>query len=196
MALPGVAQAQLLARIFAGMLDRYAPESIAALGCAGGNGFDSISPATTQRVVGVDLNPDYIAQARARYEGRFRSLELHVADIQQDTVAIKPVDFVFAALILEYVDVNLAIARIRAMLAAGGKLVTVVQLPNASAAYVTPSPFTSLRALGDVMRLVSPTDVSRAVEASGCVHIESNVADSAGGKRFQVQVFEATGRPR
>ena len=133
MAAPGVAQSQMLSEIFADVLDRYTPQSIAVLGCAGGNGFASISPAITKRVVGVDLNSRYIAEARARYEGRFRSLELHVADVQEDALAFEPVDLLFAALILEYVDVDALFARVRTMLRADGELVSVVQLPSASA---------------------------------------------------------------
>ena len=193
MALPGIAQAQMLAAILAGVLDRTAPRSIALLGCAGGNGFANISPAITRRVVGIDLNPRYVAQARARYEGRFRSLELYVADIQKDAVAIEPVDLVFAALILEYVDVEAVIARTRCMLGPEGRLVTVVQLPSAASAKVTPSPFTSLQVLADFMCLVPPDRVLRAARSHGYIESDSRIVESAGGKQFQVQGFMAVG---
>lgn len=192
MATPGIAQAQMLSEILADVADRFGPPSLAVLGCAGGNGFDAISPAITRRVVGIDLNPRYIAAARARYEGRFRSLELHVADIQKDALAFQPVDLVFAALVLEYVDVDVVIARTRAMLGKEGRLVTVVQLPGSSCGKVTPSPFASLQALADVMRLVAPEEVRRAAASQGYIEIESKIVASAGGKQFQVQVFNAT----
>ncbi|HVS25014.1 MAG TPA: class I SAM-dependent methyltransferase, partial [Gammaproteobacteria bacterium] len=78
MALPEVGQAQLLAAVFAAELRARAPASVAVLGCAGGNGFEHAP--RSLRVVGVDLNPDYVAAARARFGGRLPRLELHVAD--------------------------------------------------------------------------------------------------------------------
>ncbi|RPI77037.1 MAG: hypothetical protein EHM45_10650 [Desulfobacteraceae bacterium] len=45
-ALPQVAQARLLADVFARALGRYSPESVAVLGCAGGSGFERIDPET------------------------------------------------------------------------------------------------------------------------------------------------------
>jgi SAM-dependent methyltransferase len=193
MALPDIAQAQMLSGILADVAEKLRPRSLAVLGCAGGNGFDRISPAITGRVVGVDLNPLYIAQARARHEKRFRSLELLVADIQKDAIAFEPVDLVFAALVLEYVDVDAVIARTRAMLGEEGALVTVVQLPGPLSAKVTPSPFASLQSLAGVMRLVPPDEVRQAALSQGYIEIESGIVTSAGGKQFQVQVFNATG---
>ncbi len=195
MAWPGIEQAQMLNAILADVLDQHVPQSLAVLGCAGGNGFASISPAITRRVVGVDLNPDYLAQARARYAGRFASLELHAADLQQTLPPIEPVDLVFAALILEYVDVEIFMARTRCLLGPHGKLVTVIQLPSASSAKVTASPFASLGLLADVMHLVPPRRVLEAALTQGHLELESRTVTSAGGKQFQVQVF-STAAPR
>jgi SAM-dependent methyltransferase len=85
MALAEVAQAQVLSGIFAEVLKEHAPRSVAVLGCAGGNGFTEIDPTITPRVVGVDINPDYIAQTRARFQNRIPTLELFVGDIQPTT---------------------------------------------------------------------------------------------------------------
>ena len=48
MAHPRVAQAVLLCDVFAEMLDTHVPGSVAVLGCAGGNGFERISPEATK----------------------------------------------------------------------------------------------------------------------------------------------------
>ncbi len=42
MALPYVAQAQLFSGLFAEALQEFSPESVALLGCAGGNGFEAL----------------------------------------------------------------------------------------------------------------------------------------------------------
>jgi hypothetical protein len=150
MALPQVGQAELLSEVFASVLSTYSPRSVAVLGCAGGNGFDRISPQVTERIVGVDLNPEYVNEVRARFSRRFPMLELFVGDIERDEVAFSPVDLVFAGLVLEYVDVDAVLLRTCLMLRPRGILVTVVQLPSAAMPEVTPSRFASLSALSSV----------------------------------------------
>ena len=109
MALPGIEQAQLLADIFAGALEQFLPQSVAVLGCAGGNGFEKI-PSRITRVVGVDINPDFVAEAGARFSGQFKNLELIVGDIQGHEVSFEPVDLIFVGLVLEYVNVEAVMA--------------------------------------------------------------------------------------
>lgn len=191
MALPHVGQAQLLSDIFASVLDEYAPASVAVLGCAGGNGFDRISPHTTGRVVGVDLNPEYIEEARLRFSRRFPVLELFVGDLERDEIACSPVDLVFAPLVLEYVDVDTVLPRTCSMLRPRGTLVTVVQLPSDTVPEVTPSQFAILSTLSSVMRLVSPDRLRRLARAHGYRQIDCQLSEAPGGKRFQIQTFQS-----
>lgn len=188
MASPEIRQAQMLAESLAEALDIYVPRSVAILGCAGGNGFTKI-PRGFERVVGVDINPGYLEAAAARYRGRFATLELIAGDLQSDELRFEPVDLVYAGLVLEYVDVDTAMRRIRAMLTPGGRLLTVVQLPTGGHAHVAPSPFGSMQTLGDAMRLVDPARLRVIATAHRLDQMDSRgIADKA-GKRFQRQVF-------
>ncbi len=189
MALPYVAQAQLLSDLFAEALREFSPESVAILGCAGGNGFERISPQVTKRVVGVDLHPKYIQEARSRFQDRIPALELFSGDIQTDPFDFVPVDLVFVALLFEYVDVEVVLTRICSMLTKRGRLVTVVQLLNADIPEVTPTPFTSLQALSPVMHLVPPELLERSAARQGYEQTGTRVVESTGGKKFQVQTF-------
>jgi len=189
MALPYVAQAKLLSDVFADALKIFSPQSVAVLGCAGGNGFDRISSQITKRVVGIDINPEYIHDTRKRFNDRLPALELFAGDIQTDVFGFLPVDLVFGSLLFEYVDVDVVLVNIRSMLTASGKMVTVVQLPNTGIPEVTPSPFTSMRALSSAMRLVPPEILERLAAVQGFELIGSRVVESAGGKLFQVQTF-------
>jgi SAM-dependent methyltransferase len=189
MASAAVGQAALLADLFAAALARHQPPSVALLGCAGGNGLDRVDPAVTPRTVGIDLNPDYIAQARARFAARLPGLELYAGNVQTDTFRCDPVDLVFAGLVLEFVDLGPALTRIRALLRPGGVLVTVVQLPCATLPEVTPSPYTSLARLAPVMHLVPPADLTRAAAACGYRELHSHSATTPAGKSFQIQEF-------
>lgn len=189
MALPYVAQAELLSDMFAAALAELSPESVAVLGCAGGNGFERISPRVTERVIGIDLNPQYIQEAHRRFEERLPGLELFAGDIQTDFFPFEPVELVFAGLLLEYVDVELVLARITAMLTAHGRLITIVQLPNAAIPEVTPTPFTSLEKLSSVMHLVPPQEVERLAARHGLEQVQARTVQSAGGKMFAAQTF-------
>lgn len=193
MASPQVAQAELLGDVFEGMLKEYSPRSVAVLGCAGGNGFERIAPAATDRVVGVDLNPSYIKNAGARFRGRFTALQLLVGDIHTDAVTFEPVDMLFAALLFEYVEVASVLQRLRALLNRGGVLGTVVQLSNASAPMVPPSPFVSLAALSSFMHTVPPSYLRDLAADHGFEQISSDLVESRLGKHFQVQVFRVHG---
>jgi hypothetical protein len=90
MALPHVAQFGLLADLFGLVLKMYSPESVAILGCAGGKGFDRVDPAATGRVVGIDLNPGYIAATTDRFRERLPSLRLLVGDMETEAVTFEP----------------------------------------------------------------------------------------------------------
>jgi SAM-dependent methyltransferase len=189
MALATVGQAQMLASVFATLLAQEAPRSVAVVGCAGGNGFERIDPAVTTRVVGIDINPAYLAEARTRFATRLPGLELHAVDVEQDLSAIAPCDLLYAGLLLEYVDPDRTLIALRPLLAAEGVLVTVVQLPNFEQPRVTPSPYTSLAALAPVLRLVPPDWLHALAALRGYRLRDQHDVHVAGGKSFCVQVF-------
>jgi SAM-dependent methyltransferase len=186
MALAEVGQARLLAEQLAAAVQRHAPRSVAVLGCAGGNGFDRVPEGT--RLVGVDLNPAYIATARSRH-GRRSGLELHVGDLSTEILAFAPVELGFAGLLFEHVDVASTLRHVAAKLLPGGLLVAVLQLPHAEYGEITPSPYTSLAALGFTMRLVPPDALAAAAAACGYTVLGTETVAASGGKQFAVQTF-------
>ena len=189
---PEVAQAPLLAAIFDDLLRKHAPRSLAILGCLGGNGFERIPATEVTRVVGVDINSGYIERLRDRFGDRIAGLELLTCDVQSEDSVFEPVQLAYAALLLEYVDVDIALRRIHAVLTAGGILGTVVQLPHLISPSVTPSAFPSLQKLAAFMRLVPPERLRALAGRRGFEEIESR-KETAAGKTFQVQVFRRTG---
>jgi len=186
MALPQVGQAELLANVLADAVRSHAPRSVAVLGCAGGNGFDRVPPGT--RLVGVDVNPSYVAEARARHGAR-AGIELYVGDVTADLPSFAPVELAYAGLLFEYVEPAVALHRLAAKLLPDAVLVAVLQLPSAVQAEVTPSPYTSLAALAPSMRLVPPAALTRVALADAYTLVGADVATASGGKRFAVQTY-------
>ncbi len=189
MSLAGIGQAQLLADQLDALVRELEPASVAVIGCAGGNGFDQLERAGVARIVGVDINADYIAATARRCANRFPGLELYVADIQTHAVFFEPVDFIYAALVFEYVDPARAMASLRRHCRPGGTVATIVQLPHESVASVTSSPFASLGVLSPVMKLVHPEALAAHAEQAGFRHECTTVITSTGGKQFAVQNF-------
>ncbi len=187
MALPEVGQATLLADIFADLLNRYQPNSVAVLGCAGGNGFERIP--TTTRVVAIDLNQSYMDQLAERFCRRIQRLELIVGDVQTDELRFSPVDLVYAGLIFEYVDVEIVLARLSSLVRPGGILGTVVQLEDSSIQKVTPSPFRSLENLSSFMKTVTPSQLRHLAEQHRFREVRSRFENASGGKVLAVQEF-------
>ena len=189
MSLPAVGQAQMIADQFDRALTRWAPASVAVIGCAGGNGLDRIEPGTVERVVAVDLNPDYIECTRARHASRLQGLELRCADVQSESFTYGPVDFTYATLLFEYVDVPSTLKTLARNSRPGAVLTTVLQLPHSTMPAVSSSPYESLVSLATVMTLVAPESLSRAAAEVGFEAAESHIIELKSGKRFCVQNF-------
>ena len=140
-------------------------------------------------VVAVDVNPDYVAQARVRYANRLTRLETICADVQSDSLAYEPVDLTYAALIFEYVELTSALTTLRRNSRLGGVLTTVLQLRHSTMHAVSPTPYKSLSNLSPFMTLVAPEALGEAASAAGFTAIDSNVIEVGSGKQFCVQTF-------
>ena len=185
MALPEIAQNTYLADTLQYFVNGKAINSVAVIGCAGGNGFDRLAAVNIRRVVGVDVSPDYLAAAKHRYLGRFTCLELICADLSSEECCYDPTDLAFAALIFEYVDVAASLASLRRLVHPGGRVLTVLQLPHPGLAAVTPSPFASLSRLAPLLRLVEPAQFQEEAARVGFDVVSSLRRVLPSGKAFQ-----------
>lgn len=190
MALASVAQAPYLSNVLARWVDSIKPASVAVLGCAGGNGFESLSPAMVQRVVGVDINPSYIDAANRRFGTRFKTVQFLAADVLSNECRFSPVEFVFAGLIVEYVDPKRFLHKIREFLNPGGKLGVILQKKSEGHADITPGPFRSLKRLEGWMTLVDPEEFKSMAAAAGYRLLSDRTETLATGKSF-AEIFFA-----
>jgi hypothetical protein len=190
MSLPEVGQAQMIADQFDRAIMRWSPASIAVIGCAGGNGLERIAVGTVERIVAVDVNPDYLEQTRVRHAQRLQELELICADIQSDSVRYEPVDLTYAALLFEYVDVPSTLKTLKANSRPNAVLTTVLQLPHATLGTVSQSPYTSLGTLASAIALVSPEVLCHAAVKAGFAVADSATIELLSGKKFWIQNFK------
>ena len=191
MSLPHIGQAHMIATQLATLIRAHAPKSVAVVGCAGGNGFEHLTAPGIERVVGIDINPDYIKQARERHAARIPGLELHVANIESPALLHEPVELIYAALVFEYVDVGAALRALHRNVLQGGLLAVLLQVPHDSLAQVSPSPYTSLQRLGPGMRLVSPDELAQRARQVGFMTLNEEELTSPAGKRFALLTLRA-----
>jgi hypothetical protein len=196
MALPSVGQADMLATQFGGLLASWRPESAAVIGCAGGNGFDRVRVAVTKRVVGIDINPHYIQELAYRHAATIPGLELYVRDIQEPLAGIGPVKFIYAALVMEYVEPAAALGNLASLCAPDAILATVLQLPSGHGPPVTDSPFVRLRDLAPVLHLVPPEELAARASEQGFTPLAMRHLTVASGRQFALQLFRRSAGPR
>ena len=183
-----VRQLEPLAVLFAEALARRQPESVALLGVAGGNGLDRIESCTTHRIVGLDSNPGYLDAIRERYS-HLPGLELHCLDLAATGIEVAPVALVHAALVFEHAGTELCLENALSLVAPGGAISIVLQLPATSDANVGSSGIESIRKLKDHFRLIDPRLFCSEVARQGFeLDFETQVA-LPGGKGFWMGIF-------
>jgi len=190
---PSVGQLQMLSEVFAEVLREVRPRTVAVLGCATGNGFEHVDTAVTRVAVGIDVNPDYLAVACRRFGKSVAGLSLVCADLACFDLAPHSLDLVHAALVLEYVEPVGLIRRAARWLRPGGTLAVLLQLPSEHSGKVSATPFTSLRRLEGVMKLVEPTVVGTAASESGLVETRATTLVLDSGKSFFLARYRALG---
>jgi SAM-dependent methyltransferase len=159
------------------------------LGVAGGNGLERIDPAITKRVCGLDINSAYLDAVRQRYAD-LPGLELYCADLAQEAIEFTPVRLVHAAMIFEHAGVERCLENALSMVAPGGNLSVVLQLPSPAEDGVSVSPYPSLLTLREDFRLIDPVFLRERIESAGFRMAEETTRPLACGKAFWMGIFE------
>jgi len=152
---PNVAQLSFLASTFKETLEHHDCDTVALLGCATGNGLEHVKMGFTHRITAVDVNPEYLEVLRQRYGDSVPGLEVVQDDLESCELEKQAYSLIFAGLVFEYLEPLALLQRIAKWLQVDGILVTVFQLPVEGAS-VTETPYTSLKSLNSIMRLIDP----------------------------------------
>ena len=193
---PRVLQQQFLSDVFRDLVARHRPRSIAVLGCATGNGFEHIDSRITPDVVGIDINPEYLEILLSRFAGGMPGLRTVLCDIAACDLEARSIDVAHCALVFEYVDPRVVLAKTAEWLHAGGVLSVVLQLPSPGHEKVADTEFKEiLSCLDPILHLVDPEDLARLAAAAGLRRGTSEVRRLATGKSFCVAEFVRESRP-
>jgi hypothetical protein len=183
-----VQQLDALSELFAEVLARCHPASIAVLGIAGGNGLDRVDGSITRRVVGLDVNPVYLDEVGKRYAAKF-GLELHCVDLAEQLVDLEPVQLVHAALVFEHAGVDLCLENALSLVAPGGALSAVLQLPSEFEPSVGASQFPSIEKLKSHFSLIDPVWLCQTLEQREFRLTYQTWRSLPAGKGFWMGVF-------
>ena len=182
----GVNQLATLSAIFEEVYAAAQPDRLLLLGCATGNGLEHVNPAVTKRIVGVDVNLQYLGVARQRFIGLGARLELYCAEAERFRTPPASFDLVHAALVFEYLHPEPLVRRIAEWLAPRGACSVVLQLPGGEG---PPPPSKTMQLIARAMRLVPPDELTRLLEHYGLPLRRSKTVPLEHGKRFWAGVF-------
>ena len=186
---PNVAQQSFLAQTFKESLDNHDSSTIALLGCATGNGLEYVKKDATRRVTAIDINPEYLEILRQRYEGCVPGLEVVEADLEICTIENQAYSLIFAGLVFEYLEPRILLPRIASWLRLGGVMLSILQLPAKHLTRVSETPYTSLKTLKSIMKLVSPQQIKSMANDAGLLEIEAKTVTLESGKPFYIGTY-------
>lgn len=159
-----VGQLGVLSALTKKYLNSIKPKECLFLGIAGGNGLEHIDNNITKKVIGIDINQDYLNTSYERYNDKIASLELVNFDITKEEVVLCKADFIWAALVLEYTGVEKSLEFAKKNLNAGGHFIVSIQSNNGVQS-VSETGIEAVKKVGDIFQLINPDVlISKAVE--------------------------------
>jgi SAM-dependent methyltransferase len=182
----GVDQLAPLSALFQEVVLAAQPDRILLVGCATGNGLEHVDPSVTRRVVGVDVNLQYLGIARQRFFHLGPRLELFNADATTFRSPPASFDLVHAALVFEYLHPEVLVRRMSEWVAEHGTCSAVLQLPGGDS---PEAPSRAMQLIAKAMRLVPPEELTRLFAHYGLTLRRQKEIPLRYGKRFWQGVF-------
>jgi len=140
-------------------------------------------------VIGIDVNPGYLAATRERFPD-LRGLELLHADLEHDAIKTEPVALVHAALVFEYAGTGRCPDSAVSLVAPEGHLSVVLQIPTEGREAVTPSGYPSMNRLADGFSFIDPHRLRRLLAQQDLRLTHQSRLALSTGKTFWSGYFE------
>jgi SAM-dependent methyltransferase len=182
----GVNQLAPLASIFQEAYLAAQPDRVLVVGCATGNGLEHVDPSVTTRIVGLDVNLQYLGIARQRFFHLGPRLELFCTDAAAHREQPGSFDLIHAALVFEYLHPEVLVRKIAEWLADRGTCTAVVQLPGGEG---PEAPSKAMRIIQKAMKLVPPEELTALMATHGLKVRRSRTVPLKFGKSFWFGTF-------
>jgi len=169
-------------------LQKYIPKKPLFLGVTGGNGLEHIDGNATKTVYGIDVNQSYLDETKKRYEAQIHNLVLVNADISVSTESFLQSDFVWAALIFEYIDIKRGFEFISRNIDSPTVLIITIQYNNGNQS-VSKTGVESVKAVKDIFTPVNQEILQITALESGFKLMGSEENSLPNGKVFFTYEF-------
>lgn len=184
-----VGQQQLLNELTRKYLQRLTPKTIMFLGVAGGNGLEHIDTTLTDKVYGIDINREYLLETKRRFKNCIADLELIHLDIATNFTEIARVDFIWAALILEYMEMADCFKFIINNIQDNGYVVITIQVNNGVSS-ISSTGVETIKLLGQIFKPVDSMNLLVFADRFGFSLIESEDNFLPNGKILKTFCFQ------
>ena len=183
-----VAQSQLLNSLINKYLQKHNPENILFLGISGGNGLEYVDTDKVKRICGIDINKSYLEETQKRFGNKIHQLELVKADINTSNESFIKADFIWSALIFEYVDMERAFRFIENNTDKFANLIITIQSNNGSGS-VSQTGIETIKSVKDIFRIVNRKKLQTDALKFGFELIGSEENKLPNGKSFLTYEF-------
>lgn len=187
---PNVGQQQMLNLIFKDLISRFNPKRIAVIGCTSGNGFEHVNFDNIDKLLGIDINPEFINSAMEKFGDAGEKTNLVCADIEEYNFGKQKFDLIHCALIFEYVPVELVLPKLVNALNQKGIISVVLQLANSEKPAVSKTEFKSLETLSDFIYLHDEKEFIIVSRKFGLKEFEKRIMEMKSGKKFYVGYYK------
>jgi len=182
----GVDQLAPLSALFQEAYLGAQPDRLLVVGSATGNGLEHVDPAVTRRIVGLDVNLQYLGVCRQRFFHLGPRLELYCTAASAWRCPPQSFDLIHAALIFEYLHPEPLVAQLASLLSDQGTVSVVLQLPGGEG---PPATQKALEIIVRAMKLVPPEELTALFAAHGLKPRRARTVPLKFGKSFWCATF-------
>jgi ubiquinone/menaquinone biosynthesis C-methylase UbiE len=185
-----VLQTQFLNDVLKNVLSAHSPRQIAVIGCSVGNGFEHIDFDHTEKVVAIDINPEYLEILAERHREHMSSIEILYKDVNTCRLAPASLDLIHCALLFEYVNPEITLKTITPWLSLNGILSVVLQVADKTVGKITQTRYKSIKSLDPIMKLIAPSSFNAMAKERDLLLRKEVTIQLQSKKRFYVAQYQ------
>jgi ubiquinone/menaquinone biosynthesis C-methylase UbiE len=185
-----VLQTQVLNDVLKNVLSSHSPRQMAVIGCSVGNGFEHIDFDHTEKVVAIDINPEYLEILAERHKEHMSSIEILCKDVNTCRLTPASLDLIHCALLFEYVNPEITLKTITPWLSLDGILSVVLQLADEVVAKITQTQFKTIKRIDSIMRLIEPASFNAMANERDLLLKKEAITQLQSKKRFYVAQYQ------